>query len=258
MSTKLFRIEILIAGFFHLIWMTFLALCIMGKSADVIYCFITTMQSGSALVFSPILIGVSYYLGILAEHFISAIIYFFGDKNKIINNYKGSPDEVYANKIFFVSLSIAVAIVIYVLLINTFNCCKLFWVILVIGGIIELGNVISAIYWIDITKRKQMVLVITRKWHGITKIDYADEYLKFLETTGILEYKRIKGNLSAEIWRRKEENVCHFWTVTKWNSIDSIKIFAGEQYKKACYFQEDKKYLLEFEEKVSDYETFVY
>lgn len=100
--------------------------------------------------------------------------------------------------------------------------------------------------------------VITRIWHGKTKIEFADEYLKLLEETGIADYKKIPGNISTEIWRKKEGNICHFWTVTKWNSIESIKQFAGDDYEKAKYYPEDKKYLIEFEEKVIHNETFIF
>lgn len=103
-----------------------------------------------------------------------------------------------------------------------------------------------------------MEKVITRLWHGRTKIENADEYLNFLKTIGIKDYQSTPGNLSIEVWRKKERDICHFWTVTKWNSVESIQKFAGEDYEKARYYPDDKKYLLEFEENVVHYETFVY
>ena len=101
-----------------------------------------------------------------------------------------------------------------------------------------------------------MQTVITRIWHGTTKSEHADEYLDYLRLTGLKDYKSIPGNINAEIWRRKEGDVCHFWTVSKWESIESIKKFAGEEYERARYYPEDKGYLLEFEEKVIHCETF--
>jgi heme-degrading monooxygenase HmoA len=103
-----------------------------------------------------------------------------------------------------------------------------------------------------------MKKVITRTWHGRTKATDADIYLKYVEDTGIAEYKNIKGNLSAEIWRKTEGDVCHFWTVTKWDSFESIKLFAGKDYEKARYFEQDANFLLEFEEYVQHMEAFVY
>lgn len=103
-----------------------------------------------------------------------------------------------------------------------------------------------------------MEKIITRMWHGRTKIEHADEYLEYLKKTGIKDYKNIPGNLSAEVWRRKENEICHFWTVTKWNSIESIIQFAGKEYEKARYYPEDKEYLLEFEENVIHFETYTF
>jgi hypothetical protein len=103
-----------------------------------------------------------------------------------------------------------------------------------------------------------MEAIITRIWHGKTKIEYADEYLNCLEKTGLKDYKSIPGNLSVEVLRRKENEICHFWTVTKRNSFKSIIMFAGDDYEKARYYPEDKKYLLEFEEKVIHCETFTF
>ena len=98
--------------------------------------------------------------------------------------------------------------------------------------------------------------VITRIWHGATKRDDAEEYLEFLIKTGVADYKKTEGNLSVEILRRTEGERCHFWTVTKWNSYENIKKFAGEDYEKAKYYEEDSKYLLEFEPNVIHCETF--
>jgi len=99
---------------------------------------------------------------------------------------------------------------------------------------------------------------ITRIWHGMTKAEHADEYLKYVEDTGMIDYGSVRGNISAKILRRIEGSICHFLTVTEWDSYDAIKKFAGEDFQKAKYYPADKDYLLEFEENVSHYETFEY
>ena len=99
---------------------------------------------------------------------------------------------------------------------------------------------------------------VTRIWHGITKAEHAGEYKKFVEDTGLRDYKTIKGNLSVKLLRRIEGNICHFLTVTEWDSIESIKTFAGEEYQLAKYYPGDENYLLEFEKNVVHYETFEY
>lgn len=99
---------------------------------------------------------------------------------------------------------------------------------------------------------------ITRIWHGRTKAEAADDYLDFIVETAVADYKSVPGNLGVEIWRRIEGDVCHFWTVTKWESYESISKFAGEDIEKAKYYSEDRGFLLEFEEKVIHCETFVF
>lgn len=98
--------------------------------------------------------------------------------------------------------------------------------------------------------------VITRIWHGITKAEHGDEYLEFLKISGVPDYKNTEGNLSVKILRRLEGDVCHFWTVTTWDSYESIKKFVGDDLEKARYYPEDREYLLEFEPNVIHCETF--
>lgn len=98
--------------------------------------------------------------------------------------------------------------------------------------------------------------MITRTWHGRTSIENADRYLQFLLHDGTKEYLQTTGNLSVKIWRRKEKDCCHFWTVTEWIDVESIKGFAGEDYGRAKYYPEDNDFLMEFEENVNHYETF--
>jgi hypothetical protein len=98
--------------------------------------------------------------------------------------------------------------------------------------------------------------VITRIWHGRTKAEDADEYLRFVIDTGVSDYKSIDGNLSVEIWRRIDGDICYFWAVTKWDGYESIKNFAGVDFEKAKYYPDDTKYLLELERNVIHCETF--
>jgi hypothetical protein len=96
----------------------------------------------------------------------------------------------------------------------------------------------------------------TRIWHGRTSLEKADDYLQFLLHEGTYEYLQTKGNLSVKVWQQKEQDCCHFWTVSEWIDIESVKGFAGEDYEKAKYYPQDDRFLLEFEEKVIHCETY--
>ncbi len=101
-----------------------------------------------------------------------------------------------------------------------------------------------------------MNAIITRIWHGLTRASDAGAYLQYLTETGIEDYRKVPGNLGVQVLRRIEGDQCHFWTVTRWDSYESIKKFAGEDYEKARYYPEDKAYLLAFEPNVIHCETF--
>ncbi|HEY9049592.1 MAG TPA: antibiotic biosynthesis monooxygenase [Ohtaekwangia sp.] len=99
--------------------------------------------------------------------------------------------------------------------------------------------------------------MITRVWHGRTSQHDADRYLHFLLTRGTEDYKKVTGNLSVRVWKRLDYDCCHFYTVTEWTNVEAIKAFAGEVYDKAVYYPEDQGILLEFEDTVTHYESFI-
>lgn len=90
----------------------------------------------------------------------------------------------------------------------------------------------------------------------MTKREDADNYLAYIQETGLKDYRSINGNISAKILRKVDGDICHFYTVSEWENLDCIKKFAGEDFELAKYYEADKMYLLEFEEKVEHYETF--
>lgn len=97
--------------------------------------------------------------------------------------------------------------------------------------------------------------MIARVWHGVTPKSKADEYTKYQDRTGVTGYLATKGNLGVHVFRRTEGELAHFFVLTFWDSIESIKRFAGEDYEKARYYPDDVKYLLEFPEKVEHYDV---
>jgi heme-degrading monooxygenase HmoA len=98
--------------------------------------------------------------------------------------------------------------------------------------------------------------MIARTWHGRTRASDADVYLDYLHETGLPDYRETPGNLGAWVLRRVEGDICHFITLTFWESREAIKAFAGEDIEAARYYPEDKKFLLEFEPNVTHYEMF--
>ncbi len=59
----------------------------------------------------------------------------------------------------------------------------------------------------------------------------------------------------VHVLERQEGDVTHFITLTYWDSLDSIRAFAGDDPEKAKYYPEDAEFLLEYEPRVVHYEV---
>ena len=98
--------------------------------------------------------------------------------------------------------------------------------------------------------------MIARIWHGTTRVTDYEEYTEFMRSKAIPDYESTAGFKKLVFLRSKEGGVGHFTLITFWENMEVIKNFAGEDFEKAKYYEEDKGFLLEFEEKVKHYEVF--
>jgi heme-degrading monooxygenase HmoA len=97
--------------------------------------------------------------------------------------------------------------------------------------------------------------MIARIWHGRTRTKDADEYVGYIERTGIEQQRKTAGNLGSQILRREQGGETHFLVVSFWESMGAVERFAGDKPEIAVYFPEDKRFLLEFEPEVQHYEV---
>ncbi len=98
--------------------------------------------------------------------------------------------------------------------------------------------------------------MIVRLWHGRTNTSKADEYAEFMKERAAPDYGSVDGLMKLYFLRRTEEDAAHFLLVTLWDSMESVKKFAGEHPEKAKYYPEDDAFLLEKEETSALYEVF--
>jgi heme-degrading monooxygenase HmoA len=97
--------------------------------------------------------------------------------------------------------------------------------------------------------------MIARIWHGVTSAEKSDDYMDYLNKTGVPDYRATDGNQGVQVLRRIDGDKAHFLLISLWDSTDSIKQFAGSGMDKARYYPEDKEFLLEFEPTVTHYEV---
>ena len=107
-----------------------------------------------------------------------------------------------------------------------------------------------------ISKTRGYILAIMRLWHGKVAINQADEYEKFMIDKAAPDYTSVDGLLKLYFQRRNENTIAHFLLVTIWDSLESIKKFAGAEPELAKYYPEDDNFLLEKEKHSSLYEIF--
>lgn len=97
--------------------------------------------------------------------------------------------------------------------------------------------------------------MIARIWHGVTPAEKADEYLGYLNRTGVPDYRATPGNRGAYVLREVRDGEARFLTLSFWDSMDAIKAFAGPNPGEARYYPEDQEFLLGFEPTVRHYEV---
>lgn len=98
--------------------------------------------------------------------------------------------------------------------------------------------------------------MIARIWHGKTSLAHYEIYTAFLREKAIPDYQGTPGFVKLMFLRNIVNGESHFTLITTWKDLDAIKNFAGDDIDKAKYYDEDRGFLLEFEENVRHFEVF--
>lgn len=86
--------------------------------------------------------------------------------------------------------------------------------------------------------------MIVRTWHGCVPLEFAEGFAAHLQETGVSHSKSIDGNLGASVRRETQGEWEHFFLATWWDSLSSVKAFAGENYRAAVTYPEDERFNL--------------
>ncbi len=97
--------------------------------------------------------------------------------------------------------------------------------------------------------------MIARIWRGETPAEKADAYARYLERTGLADYRATPGNRGVFVLRNIDGATAEFLLLTLWDSWDAIRAFAGPDPEQARYYPEDDEYLLGREPRVRHYEV---
>jgi len=95
---------------------------------------------------------------------------------------------------------------------------------------------------------------VVRMWRGVVRTADRDEYVDYVERTGVEEYRSTPGNRDAwTLTRELPGGLTEIVTVSRWDGFDSIRAFAGDDIDRAVYYPEDDRFLVERDVTVRHY-----
>ena len=96
--------------------------------------------------------------------------------------------------------------------------------------------------------------MIARVWHGWTSRDNADAYESFLHTTMFPSMHALDGFRGVDLLRRDDGDEVAFITISRFESLDAVRRFAGDDYETAVIEPEARALLSRCDERSAHYE----
>lgn len=96
---------------------------------------------------------------------------------------------------------------------------------------------------------------IMRIWRGETPTSRAAEYLERMTPVALADYTRVAGNRGAWVLSRAQGDVTEVITLSLWESMESIRAFAGDDLDRAKYYDFDPDYLVSLPPTVEHWEV---
>ena len=98
--------------------------------------------------------------------------------------------------------------------------------------------------------------MIFRIWHGWTTPENAAAYARLVqdEVFAMIAEKKIAGYRGIDLLRRKVGEEVEFVTIMRFDSLDSVKAFVGDDYERAFVPPEARRLLQRFDDRSQHYE----
>ncbi len=84
--------------------------------------------------------------------------------------------------------------------------------------------------------------MIARTWHGMVPLNMRAGFEAYEYETGVKDTTAVQGNCGAWLKIVEQGDWAHFFLCTKWDSMESMKAYAGEQPEIAVTYPEDEAY----------------
>jgi heme-degrading monooxygenase HmoA len=97
--------------------------------------------------------------------------------------------------------------------------------------------------------------MVIREWRGRASPSKAEAYPKHFHDKVVPELRQIPGFVGAQLSRRQLDDKIEFLVLTRWQSMDAIRGFAGTDIEKAVVEPGAVAALVEFDTTVRHYEA---
>lgn len=97
--------------------------------------------------------------------------------------------------------------------------------------------------------------MISRQWRGLAKPAFADAYVEHLRAETFPALRKLAGFDGASILRRTLREGVEFVIVTKWQSLDAIRAFAGPNAETAVVPDNVHAMMVDYDRVVRHYEV---
>jgi heme-degrading monooxygenase HmoA len=97
--------------------------------------------------------------------------------------------------------------------------------------------------------------MVSRHWRGVSRVTEVDAYVRYLQHSIFPQFARMAGFVSASVLRRRVAAGVEFCVVTTWQSMESIRQFAGDSPDVAVVPAVVQAMMVEFEKTVAHYEV---
>jgi heme-degrading monooxygenase HmoA len=97
--------------------------------------------------------------------------------------------------------------------------------------------------------------MIIREWRGRANPSRAEDYPKHFREKVVPELRHLPGFAGADLSRRQLGDKLEFLVLTRWQSMDAIRMFAGDNLENAVVEPGAVAALIEFDTSVRHYEV---
>src|SRR4051812_37072902 len=97
--------------------------------------------------------------------------------------------------------------------------------------------------------------MIARHWRGWTRAEGIDRYVDYVNETGGQGLSSTPGNRGVQVLTRIEGDRAEIVVISLWDSLDSVRAFAGDDVERAVFYPQDETFLVERDLSVTHYQV---